>query len=381
MNIIDNDKGGVVSTNINNEIEIWKNIPGYTFKRYSVSNIGNIRKEKELNKFTNVKQWECKTSVGTYLNVTIINDSGISKIRGVHQFVCLAFHGEPPNDGLKYEVNHIDGNKHNNRADNLEWMTRKENTLHALKSGLRNDNVPVEVYDATTNQWTKYYSIIELSRTWNMPRNDIKKLIARYSDKFYLDRWKFKIDRDKLGKINRDHHEEIFAYDHVDNKLILANNATDMYYTIGVHSTTILERLRKNIFTMIGGYSFRYRDKINHEKPIFLKHTKKEAELSRNAYFNKKDNEKNLPYLMKNYITNEIKEYSSLKEMAEKENTTYQKLIDYVCDKNELNIRKGKAFKKKNDLRQWREYDKETIEKSLSMRIFVPRKIQANTTC
>jgi hypothetical protein len=203
MDIIDNDKSGVVSTTINNEIEIWKDIPGYTFKRYSASNFGNIRKEILPNKYTYNNKWECKTSVGTYLNTILTNDLGISKVRGVHQFVCLAFHGEPPNDGLKYEVNHIDGNKHNNRADNLEWLTRRNNTLHALKTGLRNDNIPIEVYDATTDQWTKYYSIVELSRAWSMPRNDIKKLIARYSNQLYLDRWKFKLDREKLGKINR----------------------------------------------------------------------------------------------------------------------------------------------------------------------------------
>jgi hypothetical protein len=56
-------------------------------------------------------------------------------------------------------------------------------------------------------------------------------------------------------------------------KLILAYNATDMYYTIGIHSTTILTRLRRNDFTMIGGYSFKYRDKVNNTKPEFLKYT------------------------------------------------------------------------------------------------------------
>jgi hypothetical protein len=75
---------------------------------------------------------------------------------------------------------------------------------------------------------------------------------------------------------------------------------------------------------------------------------------------------------MKNYITNEVIEYSSLKEMAEKENTTYQKLMDCVCDKTELNIRKGKAFKKKNDVRSIGEnMSNETLLKNLYQQEFM----------
>jgi hypothetical protein len=47
----------------------------------------------------------------------------------VHQIVALAFHGIPKEG---QQVNHIDGNTLNNRADNLEWVTAEDNLAHAI---------------------------------------------------------------------------------------------------------------------------------------------------------------------------------------------------------------------------------------------------------
>lgn len=52
----------------------------------------------------------------------------------IHRLVAEAFCENPR--GCK-EVNHKDGNKQNNNADNLEWCTRSENNRHAFQTGLR----------------------------------------------------------------------------------------------------------------------------------------------------------------------------------------------------------------------------------------------------
>ena len=70
-------------------------------------------------------------------NYQIIN---LSKLDGskrtfrVHRLVMMAFNPVENMDEL--EVNHIDGNKKNNKLENLEWCTASENQIHAFKTGL-----------------------------------------------------------------------------------------------------------------------------------------------------------------------------------------------------------------------------------------------------
>ncbi|WP_051509084.1 HNH endonuclease signature motif containing protein [Rhizobium favelukesii] len=61
--------------------------------------------------------------------------SKASKVTSVtiHRLVCIAFHGQP--DGRV--VNHIDGDKTNNHAENLEWVTYGQNNKHAFDTGLK----------------------------------------------------------------------------------------------------------------------------------------------------------------------------------------------------------------------------------------------------
>lgn len=110
--------------------EIWKPIEG-TDGKYEVSNTGKVRSldyagrgiTKELRPWNN----------GGYDRVNLaISKKKVNFL--VHRLVAEAFIPNPDN---KPEVNHNDGNKHNNCAYNLEWSTRKENLHHADITGLR----------------------------------------------------------------------------------------------------------------------------------------------------------------------------------------------------------------------------------------------------
>lgn len=65
-----------------------------------------------------------------------------------HRLLAECFISNPEN---KEQVNHIDGNKHNNALSNLEWVTRKENALHSFKIGLQVASRPVKKVIDTSN--------------------------------------------------------------------------------------------------------------------------------------------------------------------------------------------------------------------------------------
>lgn len=113
--------------------ETWKEIPGYNGK-YLISNLGNVMSKNFLG--TGIDRLlTLKKHHSGYIFVRLSNGSrNRQKNHTIHTLVAKAFIPNPLN---KKCVNHIDGNKANNRVDNLEWVTHKENTEHAIRTGLR----------------------------------------------------------------------------------------------------------------------------------------------------------------------------------------------------------------------------------------------------
>lgn len=107
--------------------EIWEPVRGFE-GLYSVSNRGRLKSYKmnphgKVLKLTNKK--------GDYLRVVL---QGIGKARksiSVHRLVAEHFLPNP--DGLP-EVNHKDGNRQNNEAENLEWVTKSANIRHSIST-------------------------------------------------------------------------------------------------------------------------------------------------------------------------------------------------------------------------------------------------------
>ncbi len=115
--------------------EIWKDIEGYEGK-YQVSNLGGVRSldRKIGNYFRKGKVLKPRACRNGYLLVNLYNKYSIREAKLVHRLVANAFILNQKN---KLEVNHIDGNKHNNTIENLEWCTSSENKKHAIRTGLK----------------------------------------------------------------------------------------------------------------------------------------------------------------------------------------------------------------------------------------------------
>jgi len=104
--------------------EIWKDIPGYENK-YQASDMGRVRNKKT----NHILKFDKKICGSGYHNVVF----GNKKSEMIHRIICKTFHGIPKNK--KMTVNHINGNKLDNRSENLEWVTKKLNNQLAWKNG------------------------------------------------------------------------------------------------------------------------------------------------------------------------------------------------------------------------------------------------------
>lgn len=134
--------------------EEWKPIKGYE-GLYEVSSTGKVKSFQR----GGTKILHQNINQSGYHHV-ILSKGKVKKDLRVHRLVASAFIPNPLN---KPEVNHIDGDKHNNNADNLEWATRKENINHSIKTGLcderiKKESCPVIVFDMDDNFIGKFPS-------------------------------------------------------------------------------------------------------------------------------------------------------------------------------------------------------------------------------
>ena len=110
-----------------NEIFITVYIDGVYYHDYMVSNHGRILSLKTLTFM------EGTHTENGYVRIKLRDDEGKPHMKAKHRIVAESFCSNEEN---KPFVNHIDGDKDNNHSSNLEWVTSKENTSHAIEHGL-----------------------------------------------------------------------------------------------------------------------------------------------------------------------------------------------------------------------------------------------------
>jgi hypothetical protein len=177
--------------------EVWLPVVGFE-GMYEVSNRGRVRSCTRTVMFTRVRKeilqqctvvrrsrmLVCHGQQNTgYLAVNLSREDTVRRCV-VHRLVMLAFAGPEP---AGHQVNHINGNKQDNRLENLAWVTPAENTRHAFARGLRFTRRGYKVkYRVTPTQVVEIrrlsaegWSLSMLVTHFNAPISTLNRIVLR----------------------------------------------------------------------------------------------------------------------------------------------------------------------------------------------------------
>lgn len=163
--------------------DIWKPIEGNP--HYFCSHLGKVKSDQ-------------RPSYLNSINATIVrkrkifkpnNSNGYARVKlngkfhFVHRLVANAFVPNPEN---KPQINHKDGNKLNNRADNLEWCTNSENIKHALSTGLKKSlkGIPHKITHAIATEIRRAYKkgdAVRMAKQYGVCKQTIHNIINQTS--------------------------------------------------------------------------------------------------------------------------------------------------------------------------------------------------------
>lgn len=161
--------------------EKWRAVIGYE-GLYEVSNLGNIRSVDKVSRMPCNGERATKVVKGKllkpyesgngYFKIALVKD-GKSRKHFVHRIVADAFLQNPGNCSV---VNHIDFNRRNNKVDNLEWCSQRENLLHGtlrLVEGLDYKDLRIGRFDKDGNLVDVWSSLSKIEETLGICKTDV----------------------------------------------------------------------------------------------------------------------------------------------------------------------------------------------------------------
>ena len=143
-------------------IEKWKDVGGYE-GLYKISNFGRVKGKHCI---------KLQQDNGKGYLMVHLSKNGKSQWHLVHRLVAKAFIENTEN---KPTVNHIDGNRKNNKFNNLEWATYSENNLHSYQCNRKTPVRAKEIYCVETGE--VYSSSYEASRRTGFVQTSINRCV------------------------------------------------------------------------------------------------------------------------------------------------------------------------------------------------------------
>ena len=278
--VIDGNKNNTHAVNIGYRFEGGKlEVAGYPgFYHIPSCTAFGINEEGDLltiSTGTHTRKWQVTpankdtNSKGGYYVTT----AWFSKARTIglfrHRALCLVFKDYPDNVD-KMTVNHKNGVPGDDWLDNLEWVTRGQNNLHAYVNDLKNQHKRVLCRDVRTGEVVEYYSISECSRVLGYASDETIRF-RLYKSKFsqvFEDGKQFKLKNDTRDWIiPRDSEAAIkTAMQKIPVKVRNCSNLIEINYptiidagfATGIKSGTIQWRLSRNDDSPLFGYQFKY---------------------------------------------------------------------------------------------------------------------------
>lgn len=189
--------------------ELWKEIND--FPNYEVSNLGRIRNN---NSKRVLKEHIINSG---YKSINMVGKEGKSKSKTVHRIVAKYFVYKPEGKNI---VHHKDNNVFNNQADNLEWVTQKENIAYANNQERLNTH--------TARAQLKKVSSKEVYQK-DMEGNIIKKWFSPKEAEKETGGYFLASKISSVAHGSRKHHRN-FKWEYVDKKSTRSQrNSIDMY--------------------------------------------------------------------------------------------------------------------------------------------------------
>lgn len=180
--------------------EIWRDVIGFE-GLYMVSNLGNLKRYAKTwhsgrngSQVKSLPESPVKTRISAWgYELCTLHKDGKKHTKRVHILVAQSFIVNDDNKN-KVQVNHIDGNKLNNRVDNLEWCTCSENVLHA-RHIIKSYDKPAFDIKTRMDIWNKYQNgttVLDLVKEYNSTYPYIYNLTVTREKK---NRKNFKVNR------------------------------------------------------------------------------------------------------------------------------------------------------------------------------------------
>lgn len=189
----------------------------------------------------------------------------------LHLLVARTFvpNGSPED---RYFVNHINGVKTDSSESNLEWVTSYENQIHAVNSGLRNDNIPCAMLDVVTDQITCHRSVRAALSSVGIKR--WKEIVRTNGDKIVPEliagRYEIKRKNDMrewfyrgINPAAKRSPVACEARNVINGEVLTFETITDLASAIKACYKTVWEALRSPKLRRIGNYLIRYSSNAN----------------------------------------------------------------------------------------------------------------------